>query len=1076
MRLLRLEDDGEFSLVEIVGKNIPHYAILSHTWGADDEEVTFKDAVDGAGKSKAGYGKIRFCGKQAANDGLQYFWVDTCCIDKSSSAELSEAINSMFRWYHEAAKCYVYLSDVSTDEFASNVLSFQKSRWFTRGWTLQELIAPTSVEFFSSEGDRLGDKNALVQEIAAITGISIRVLQGCPLHQFSVNERMSWAERRETKREEDTAYSLLGIFDIHMPLLYGEGRNKALIRLQKEITESLRDKWPTLSLVSSTEAAEVAGEFHKSRIPFNDIGAVVHERQVADAEQRILNSLRFPQIQERKHQIHEAHKETCQWILQPVSNRSQQWDSLIAWLSSPAESRRIYWIYGKPGSGKSTMMRFLDQNVTIPDHMLPWAENRTVLNAQYFFWNPGHKLQKSITGLLRTLLLQLLEKQPHLIPHVVHQRKWTAARTPGNDPIDWTNSDLQHVLHEFILSVRSYAKVFLLLDGLDELDDSNDACEELISLLINTASLENVKVCISSRPWNIFRDAFGEFPQLRLEDLTQGDINKYVEGQLHSHIRFQYLFRHDRMNAENLVSEITHKAAGVFLWVRLVVRELLKGLRDGDGISVLRKRLREIPGDLNDYFKRLMDSIDPNHRQEASALLQIALYDEREFATGHPLRLIDLSFIDEGRPDFALTGRYSYKDLDLTNWEALQFRLDSALRRLNSRCMGLLECQYQPEWLVGDVPYPAASQLTEEVEQDAQVANIRSGQIFEPSIYPQIFRGPIPLSAFTITIRFLHRSCRDFLLTSEVQSLLHKYTHGPYDSRMFLLCSRLSQFVAFETARAGERQAITIASYLLSTLSRPTYKCTPICAVVAATIQPILEKFVQNYDDLNFGWYIEPSINSWYDEQSTFVTLAIDFDLVSYVRTHITSGSVRGKRGRPILDYILRPRFLRTISPMSIGNQRPNLELLGVVLHLGADPNEMYESVTVWSLFLCLLADSFAESTYDTYFQYSGALEMLIRAGAAPLLPKSWLSHETYYVYYAPFFEFETYESPETRFSRRWPAAVPAMEWNPGLGSEPWYAVSHLLECFRSYLGSDVDKLRTLLDTRPSRISWQPGG
>jgi len=113
MRLLRLEDDGEFSLVEFVSKNIPRYAVLSHTWGADDEEVTFKDLVDGAGKSKAGYKKIRFCGKQAANDDLQFFWVDTCCIDKSSSAELSEAINSMFRWYHDAAKCYVYLSDVS---------------------------------------------------------------------------------------------------------------------------------------------------------------------------------------------------------------------------------------------------------------------------------------------------------------------------------------------------------------------------------------------------------------------------------------------------------------------------------------------------------------------------------------------------------------------------------------------------------------------------------------------------------------------------------------------------------------------------------------------------------------------------------------------------------------------------------------------------------------------------------------------------------------------------------------------------------------------------------------------------
>ncbi|KAF2191621.1 HET-domain-containing protein, partial [Zopfia rhizophila CBS 207.26] len=243
MRLLRPEDDDKFSLTEFVGNNIPSYAILSHTWGADDEEVTFKDLVKGKGMNKTGYDKIHFCGKQAAKDGLQYFWVDTCCINKSNSTELSEAINSMFRWYHNAAKCYVYLSDVSIGGSVGNDLSsqwtwksaFQHSRWFTRGWTLQELVAPTCVEFFAKEGERLGDRNSLVQEIHKITGIPTRALQGSPLSQFSVNERMSWAERRETKREEDTAYSLLGIFDIHMPLIYGEGRKKAMIRLQKEI-------------------------------------------------------------------------------------------------------------------------------------------------------------------------------------------------------------------------------------------------------------------------------------------------------------------------------------------------------------------------------------------------------------------------------------------------------------------------------------------------------------------------------------------------------------------------------------------------------------------------------------------------------------------------------------------------------------------------------------------------------------------------------------------------------------------------------------------------------------------------
>lgn len=199
MRLLKLDDDGELSLTEFIGDHIPPYAILSHTWGADNEEVTFKDLVEGTGKTKAGYGKIRFCTKQAASNGLQYSWIDTCCIDKSSSAELSEAINSMFRWYREAAKCYVYLSDVSMDGSVGNDPSlqqtwkavFRSSRWFTRGWTLQELVAPTDVEFFSVEGVRLGDKDSSRQEIQEITGISVQALQGRRLSDFSVDERMS---------------------------------------------------------------------------------------------------------------------------------------------------------------------------------------------------------------------------------------------------------------------------------------------------------------------------------------------------------------------------------------------------------------------------------------------------------------------------------------------------------------------------------------------------------------------------------------------------------------------------------------------------------------------------------------------------------------------------------------------------------------------------------------------------------------------------------------------------------------------------------------------------------------------
>jgi hypothetical protein len=244
MRLLQRDSTGRFSLTEDIpddGDTFPLYAILSHTWGK--QEVTFDDLNNNTGSSKDGYEKLKFCAKQAEQDGLRYFWVDTCCINKADAAELQHAINSMFRWYQSAVKCYVYLSNVSAA--GQNQLSqrdwepaFRSSRWFTRGWTLQELLAPRSVTFFSREGVRLGDKQSLKLLIHDITCITTQALEGNPLHEFGVEKRLSWVKSRQTTRKEDKAYSLLGIFGVFMPLIYGEGEVNAFRRLRNKINKS----------------------------------------------------------------------------------------------------------------------------------------------------------------------------------------------------------------------------------------------------------------------------------------------------------------------------------------------------------------------------------------------------------------------------------------------------------------------------------------------------------------------------------------------------------------------------------------------------------------------------------------------------------------------------------------------------------------------------------------------------------------------------------------------------------------------------------------------------------------------
>lgn len=233
-------------------EDIPPYAILSHTWG--DQEVLFNDILGSTGRNKTGFEKIRFCTEQARRDNISHCWIDTCCINKNDLVELQDAINSMFRWYARAVRCYVFLSDVSTKSGLSSSTwesSFRSSRWFTRGWTLQELLAPRRVTFFSREGEQLGDRTILEQQIHEITGISKSALRSTPLDTFTVSERLSWTTGRTTTRKEDIAYSLLGIFGVYLPANYGEGEEHAFTRLYREIDASAGDRFRRQALSRS---------------------------------------------------------------------------------------------------------------------------------------------------------------------------------------------------------------------------------------------------------------------------------------------------------------------------------------------------------------------------------------------------------------------------------------------------------------------------------------------------------------------------------------------------------------------------------------------------------------------------------------------------------------------------------------------------------------------------------------------------------------------------------------------------------------------------------------------------------
>ena len=265
---------------------------------------------------KIGREKIDFCADQAKSHGLAYFWVDTCCINKENKAELTTAINSMFRWYRNAARCYAYLSDVSArcpkdggpPPRSRWEPAFRASRWFTRGWTLQELLAPSSVEFFSFQGTPLGNKRDLQQLVHENTGIAIRALCGEPLASFSVEERFEWAKYRQTSKAEDYVYSLLGIFGIYLAPIYGEGKENAVQRLLSAINNAHTTEHPCLAALRTTDPRH-----DKTRIE-GDKGGLLDD--------------------------------VYQWVLCT--------DEFVRWQHN--EQDRLLWIKGDPGKGKTMLL------------------------------------------------------------------------------------------------------------------------------------------------------------------------------------------------------------------------------------------------------------------------------------------------------------------------------------------------------------------------------------------------------------------------------------------------------------------------------------------------------------------------------------------------------------------------------------------------------------------------------------------------------------------------------------------------------------------------------------------------
>ncbi|KAI0871317.1 hypothetical protein GGS24DRAFT_471965 [Hypoxylon argillaceum] len=390
---------------------------------------------------------------------------------------------------------------------------------------------------------------------------------------------------------------------------------------------------PTIWSDDSAESEDLP-KLHTIRHYLDDYVCYV-EKWIKQKQKSILQSLYFSQLKDREFAVADAHKNTLEWIFKPTSSTN-----FVEWLQ---EGNGIYWIAGKAGSGKSTLMKFLKDHPVTLQHLEKWAGKKPLIIAQHYFWSSGTSIQKSQEGLFRALLLQILTQRTNLI-QIVSETRWNAQYADCFNP--WSRAELERALENLATIDDVDCKICLFIDGLDEYDGDH---AQLVSVIRRISSANNIKTCVSSRAWFSFSDSFENSRwKLYLQDLTCEDIRRFVQDNLQNDTRFNRLQQRNRYAADEMTSEITRRANGVFLWVFLVVRSILRGLGNEDTISDLQRRLGELPSDLQEFFDRMLSSIEEVYIKRVARLFLTMSYAETTFP------VITFYFMDFGDESFSL--------------------------------------------------------------------------------------------------------------------------------------------------------------------------------------------------------------------------------------------------------------------------------------------------------------------------------------------------------------------------------------------------------------------------------------